>query len=77
MTAGSFSEKKNDMQSKHNVAHGALTDANLAVNPNAVVEVTPFVRLELDLHCVGEAGNKSILGDRWRKGGNVVNANQP
>lgn len=34
---------------------------NLAVNPNAVVEVTPLVRTESDLQCIGETWDKAIL----------------
>lgn len=41
-------------------AHKLLAP-NLAVNPDAVVEVTPLVRTESDLQRVGEARDESIL----------------
>lgn len=46
---------------------GAQTAPNLAVNPNAVVEVTPLVRTESDLQCVGETRDESILEKKNKK----------
>lgn len=37
------------------------SDADLAVNPYAVIEVTPLIGTESDLESVGEAGDESIL----------------
>lgn len=38
-----------------------LSDPNLAVNLNAIVEVSPLIRTESDLQRVGETRDKSIL----------------
>lgn len=38
-----------------------LPDPDLAVNPNAVIEVTPLVGTESHLQRVGEARDESIL----------------
>lgn len=60
LAAADESNKPNSSTAMAVAAYG-LSDPNLAVNPNAVIEVTPLIRTESDLQRVGEARDESIL----------------
>lgn len=50
-----------DLQPLKSFSESTTAPPDLAVNADAVVEVTPLVRTESDLQRVGETRDKSIL----------------